>query len=280
MGAAIAATPTAPSAIWEKVYEVEGGREAWLSSVRARSRDEWFVGGQWGVAHGAKGQLTRYETPGRPVIGLWDGGEDGIFAFGTGELVLRFDGAKWIEEHTGPIAKKGSRGIDMLYLAFVDTDRTVPAIVALGTSLALERQPDHTWIKPTQPESAKLVQRGQLGPPVKLPAGCHGAGWFWLGRKRGFSYCHDGRSFLVDESGAATGRGKLPKECKRAIDGLTAAGSELYAICGGKVFRTDSAGWDPFGTGPREKELTSISFADGCVFVTGRRAMFRSCPGG
>ncbi|HEX3696220.1 MAG TPA: hypothetical protein VH374_12625 [Polyangia bacterium] len=259
------------------MYEVEGGREAWLSSVRARSRDEWFVGGQWGVAHGAKGQVTRYETPGRPVIGLWDGGKDGIFAFGMGELALHFDGAKWIEEHTGPIAKKGSRGIDMLYLAFIDTDRPVPVIVALGTLLALERQPDHTWIKPPQPESAKLVQRGQLGPPVKLPPGCHGAGWFWLGRKRGFTYCHDGRAFVVDEHDTVTEKGKLPKECKRAIDGLASIESEFYASCGGKVFRTDAAGWHPFGTVQKEKELTSISFADGCVFVTGRRTIYRSC---
>ncbi|HET6282977.1 MAG TPA: hypothetical protein VFH73_18595 [Polyangia bacterium] len=224
------------------------------------------------VTHGTKGQVARYDTPGRSVIGLWDGGEDGIFAFGTGELSLHFEGASWIEEHTGPIAKKGSRGIDMLYLAFVDTDRKVPAIVALGTSLALERQPDHTWVKPPQAEREKLVRRGQLGTPVKLPAGCYGAGWFWLGRKRGFTYCHDGRSFVVDENGTVPEKGKLPKECKRAIDGLTSAGSELYASCGGKVFRTDAAGWHLFGTVPREKELTSISFADGCIFVTGRRS--------
>lgn len=64
-----------------------------------------------------------------------------MFAFGTGELALRFDGTSWIEEHTGPIAKRGSRGVDLLYLAFVDTERSVPSIVALGTSLALERLP-------------------------------------------------------------------------------------------------------------------------------------------
>lgn len=275
---AAGALATAPSATWEKVYEGQAGRDAWLSSVRARSRDEWFVGGQWGVAHGTKGQVTRYETPGRPVVGLWDGGEDGVFAFGTGELALRFDGISWVEEHAGPIAKKGTRGVDLLYVAFVDTDKKVPSIVAFGTSLALERQPDHTWIKPAEPEREKLVERGQLGPPVKLPAGCNRAGWFWLGKKRGFTDCHDGRSFVADENGVVTEKGKLPKECMRAIDALTSTGSDLYASCGGKVFRTGAAGWSFFGTVPKEKELTSISFADGCVFVTGRRSIYRSCP--
>ena len=137
--------------------------------------------------------------------------------------------------------------------------------------------PDHTWNKPAQPDREKLVQLGQLGPPVKLPAGCYRAGWFWLGKKKGFTDCHDGRSFVVDERDVVTEKGKLPKECMRAIDALTSDGVDLYASCGGKVFRTSAAGWRLYSVVRGEKELTSVSFADGCVFVTGRRSVYRSC---
>jgi hypothetical protein len=129
---------------------------------------------------------------------------------------------------------------------------------------------------PAGPEQKRLLELGHLGPQFALPAKCDKAGWWWLGKNRGFFYCHDGRSFLFD-GGQVTPKGQIPGPCTRAFDSLTFGQGELFASCGpGKVWKTEGDRWRSFAT-LKKVELPSLSVTESCVFVASTRAIWRTC---
>src|SRR6476620_9088701 len=156
---------------WEKVFEVRGGRDTWISSVRALSREEWFVGGSWGVARATKGGgIEKRDLPGRKVIGMVVEGPGSVFAFGNDELVLHFDAKGWTEEHYVPRqGKRASRGKDLVYVGFIPSGAPDAPIVAVGPTLVLVRKPDNTWEVPPEAERVRLESLGQRGPDFQRP---------------------------------------------------------------------------------------------------------------
>jgi hypothetical protein len=142
---------------WEPIFEVHGGRDVWISAIRAKSRDEWTAAGSWGVSWNTATGVQRRETPGPAVLGLFaDAETNDVFALGAGELVLRFDGKDWVQEHVGPkpnIVYSGLRG----NVAGKST------VIAWGLWLVLVRQPDGTWVLPQESERQKLSDLGQGG---------------------------------------------------------------------------------------------------------------------
>ena len=266
---------TAPKVVtpagWEQVLQTTEPK-GWISSVLAFGHDDWFVGGVWGVSKASAAGVQRTPTSPSAVLGLFGTKSDDVFAFGDDELVMRWDGTRWMGEHVGPKPKRKGRGSDILYSGFYDDSR----VVAFGVSLVLIRRADGTWDLPPASTSKRLLDLAQLGPPVSLPGKCDVAGWFWLGKNRGMFDCHDGRSFIY-EAGKVISKGRLPPECRIAFNAVTFGQGELYASCGsGKVWTTDREHWALFATFKGAK-VGSISVTDRCVFVAGKRTVWRSC---
>jgi hypothetical protein len=250
----------------------------WIASVRARSKEEWFTGGRWGVAWNTASGVQRHETPGRAILGLFADAKTGdLFALGNDELVLRFDSKDWVQEHVGPKPKRKGRGADIVYSGLRADVAGASRVLAWGPWLVLVRQPDGTWVLPPEPDRQNLSDLGQGGPSFDLPPGCAKAGWFSVGGGRGLFDCHDGRSFLYD-NGKVFPKGKLPRDCTKAFDGVAYGQGEVFAACGaGKLWKTTGDVWRLFATFKGEKEIAALAVTDECVFVGGRQTVWRTC---
>ena len=264
---------------WEKIFQLLGGRDVWISSVRASSHDEWFVGGSWGVARASQnGGLEKREMPGRKIIGMFVDRPGSVFALGDDALVLHFEGGAWTEEHYVPgDPKRPSRGADLVYVGFFPSAAPDAPIVAAGPTSVLVRQPDHTWRSPPKAVAEQLDKLGLLGPEFEKPANCAPGGWRWLGKNRGAFFCQDGRSFIYD-AGALTPKGMLPKPCMSTLGGVASRHNQLYATCGAsKLWTTEGRGWRLAADFASEPELTDVSVNGACVFVAARHSVWRRC---
>ncbi len=260
---------------WEKIYEARGTKE-WLSSVWAEDRDNWFVAGDWGATSVTKTGTVRTETAGPNVLGLLGESANSVFGVGTAELILHFNGKSWVQEHIGSSTKGPLRGDHLLYSAFYFPDATESRLVAFGPRLALQRQRDATWTRPPRPEMARLSLLAEIGPPDR-PARCDRDWWFWLGKNRAWFSCKDRRTFTY-ERGKTIPKGLKPVSCAR-VTRVAVEKGEVYAICAERtIWKTDGQTWGvlepPSGS---DREYRSISVAGGCVFLAGRRTVWRSC---
>jgi len=275
----LAATPASSSPAssssaprWEKVFEAPGGTKGWLSSVLATPAGDWFAGGKWGVTRNGK---EEEETPGATILGLSDQGAAGVFAVGSDELVLRFDGKAWLKEHVGPKPKRRGHGAHLLDSMFVDAKPDAP-LVAHGPSLVLARRPDATWAPVREADGKKLLLLAELGPASARPPKCTLRAWMWRGRGLAWFACHDGRSFLYSD-GAVAPKGTLAKECKASISAVGNGGSDVYVGCAGKLWKTGEEGWRPIEVPKDEREVRAISVAKGCMYLAGRYTVWRNC---
>jgi hypothetical protein len=261
---------------WEKVFELGPG-ERWISSVRAVDRDHWFVAGDWGVAWMNNKKLVRQGTPSASLLGMLIDSPTSVYAFGDRELVLHFDGSTWTEEHRTSPSKKPLRGEDELIGAYLDP-KDPSSLVAFGADAVLKRQPDATWIGVPEAERSKLLSVGAAGPAdIERPQGCALNSWFWLGRSLAWSTCRDHRTFVF-EAGKVALKGVLPNGCKTLTSAASAFG-EVYTICANHtLWRTSAQAWRPLSAPKdKDKDYGSISVTDHCVFLAGRRTVWRSC---
>jgi hypothetical protein len=129
-----------------------------VSGVWALGRDDWFASGKWGVAKASKAGIERHATAGTSVLGLFGEAPNSVYALGADELIMHFDGHRWIEEHKGPTPKRPGRGADLLHSAFYSAAAGT-SMVAFGPSLALERQSNGTWVAPPKDEMKKSCGR-------------------------------------------------------------------------------------------------------------------------
>ncbi len=265
---------------WEKVFD--GGPNDWVYAVAAVGRDDWFIALAGGVAKVTKGNVERYATAPRQVEGLLVASPSSVYAFGDGELVVHHDGQQWTTEHVGPPPprprRRGTGAPDMLQEGYF-SDAT---LVAFGPSLVTVKQPDGSWGYPPKDERQKLWDAGGSGPQIVKPPKCDLAGWRWLGKDRGFFYCHDRRAF-VWSAGGLTPKGKIPRPCEDALNATVEEAGELYVACNAAtLWKTKGDGaWQAIQP-PREKGLREILFmagAGGCLFVAGPRSVWRSCHG-
>ncbi len=263
---------------WEKVFD--GDTDKWVGAIAATGRDEIFIGGSWGISRVTKAGATVESTHGHGALGFFVESPSSVYAIGEGELILHFDGKKWGEEHVGLLPPRNQRrpfSEHMLYRMH-HTDGPNGNLVAFGVALVLIRQPDGTWSVPPQSEKDKLLEKCAIGPNLPDgPSDCGGRAWHWLGQDRAFLSCDDRRAFLVEE-GRVTSKGKFPRQCGSTVGALAYATGEVYATCGATLWKTDGGTWRRLeAPNPRSRELSSVAFADHCVFVAGGRAAWRSC---
>ena len=265
-------------AAWEKVFEL-GGNDRWISSVRAVGPDDWFVAGDWGVTRISKANVERRETPGTPILGLFLDGPTSMSAVGARELVLHFDGKAWTEEHlASQPRKKASRAEDELVAAFRLEGQGSSSIVAFGPHLALMRQPDATWANRSEAERYRLWSLGSMGPPnIARPPRCVPGAWFWLSGPSAWFTCQDGRAFTF-QAGHVAPQGTQPREC-RTLTAVASAQDQTYIVCAnGTLWKTLGVSWQAV-TPPKVKDTdyASISIVEHCVFLAGRRTVWRTC---
>lgn len=265
-----------PSATWEKVYETSG-RNGLITDVWAAGHDEWFVGGYWGVTHMSRAGALRHETDGIPVIGLFGESASRVFAFGPHELVLHFDRDRWTEEHAvRRPARPPSAGDDLLQYAFYPPDEQRSRLIAFGPHLVIERNEDGSWTTPREPERQRLETLAVMGPPER-PSGCLPDAWLWVGKARAFVGCQDRRAFLY-QSGRFTPAGKVPRGCA-VVARIALANGTGDLVCTNKtIWAIEGQTWRKLQP-PKDTDddYTSISAADGCLFLTARHTVWRSC---
>lgn len=274
------AGPLRPS--WEAVYD--GGRHAVVGPVHAMGRDDWIASlGRRGLVMARAGAVVVDDTRDHGVLGFFADAPGSLFALGEGELIWHFDGKAWTEEHVAPRPPRGRRpfAAHMLYVGYLDGTAKAPRPVAVGLELALVRQANGTWASPPPAERARLSSTGLLGPAFPPPSGCARAGWRWLTPRAGAFSCHDGRLFAWD-AGVVTARGKLPGPCADVLGALVAGGGDLFASCKfATLWKLEGERWRrivaPAENGQGLMDIGSIAFAQGCLFVAGKRALWRAC---
>jgi hypothetical protein len=276
-GGSSSPAPPSTSPKWEKVFD--GAPSERIYAVAAVGRDDWFLALERAVAKVTKSNVERHDTMPRQAQGLYVASPTSVYALGDGEMVLHFDGKTWTEEHVGAPPprprRRGTGAPDMLVSAYL-SDST---LVAVGPSLALLKQRDGSWTQPAKADRQKLWEAGGLGPKVAWPSGCARAGWLWLGKNRGFFFCHDRRAF-VWEAGKLTAKGSIPRKCYDSLNSMAEERGEFYVACSSAtMWRSQGETWQAVAE-PKEKGLKEIEFmaaADGCLFATGPRSVWRAC---
>jgi hypothetical protein len=265
--------------IWDEIFD--GGDSRAVSLVEATGHDDWVAGGLRGLATARGGHIRIESTHGHGVLGLFTESPRSLYALGEGELIWHFDGEAWTEEHVAPMPSRERRsfGEHMLYVAYHDAPAPAGSLVAVGLKLALVRRPDGSWALPPQAEQDKLRDTGLLGPAIAVPAHCARAGWRWLGENRGAFYCHDRRMFIWD-AGAVTPKGRMSGPCFDTLDALIEVKGALYASCRfASLWKTEGETWRRLAA-PRQrrlKEISSLSYAEGCLFAAGGGTVWRTC---
>jgi len=276
---AVWSSVAAPESRWQKVYEATGPR-GWIADIRAIGRDDLFVAGEWGVTRITAHGVERHETGDRGIVRLFADGADDVFAVGVGDVILHFDGRSWAEEHVGPHPDRpmGSKR-DLLHTVFFRSDTPRSTMVAVGPEHVLERRDDGSWSAPPERERERLFL-ASVGDPLPAP-GCHGGPWFWLGKSRAWFACDDLRTFSYDR-GTITPTGKRPASC-RSLSGATMSNGESYIACGdGHLWAVRGQSWQPMSrpddqSPDRDREYGAISAAGKCVFLAGRRTVWKRC---
>jgi hypothetical protein len=73
-------------------------------------------------------------------------------------------------------------------------------------------------------------------------------------------------------------KGNFPRQCGSTVGALAYARGEVYATCGTTLWKTDGVTWRRIeAPKERSRKLSSVAFADGCVFLAGDRTVWRSC---
>jgi hypothetical protein len=258
---------------WQQIYEVPKG-ESWLATVWA-SDEEWVAAGKHVVVRGTTVGIDRRELPGKTILGVDRVGRD-LFALGADQLILRFDGKEWVEEHFEPAPPKAStrqKYAFILYALRATGGEGQAPLLAYGPWRVLVRQSTGTWSQPVEAERDRLSLVNQIGPEIHRPARCAPASWRWLRNGRAWFTCHDGRSFTYD-SGKTEPTGTLPKACNDASDGLAERGTELNLLCDGRGWRSEKARWLPLSL---PKGTTAIAASTRCLFAATERAVSKLC---
>lgn len=268
----------APETSWEAVFRGDRGPDGWISAVVATAPDDFFVAGGWGITRSTSGRLERRDTPGHPIFGLVDANPDGILALGAGELVLRFNGRAWVEEHSGVAVPPRTKSADSLLYSALQTC-VDPTVIAFGPKLVLERQRDSSWRRVAGPERERLwaLVRGWSSSFVTRPSRCDAGSWFWLGKGVAWSTCQDGRTFVFD-CGKMSSRASKPAKCPTLSTAALSNGRVFASCANGTLWEVTSDAWralpPPKGAGT---DLGSISVTDDCIFLAGARTVWRRC---
>jgi hypothetical protein len=268
--------PARAAPAWEKLYEpiVEG---ATLGAVWA-DESGWFAGGD-GVLVGGRDATARAQlSTKRNVTGFAGTDRVRLFALGFNELVLRFDGDRWIEEHFVADPPRGRRGRDLpelLQFATVLTVGVTPSTVAFGPWLVLLRHDDDgTWHHLPEVEREQALRLADDGPAFRRPAGCALASWSWVTPAQGMFSCHDGRAFAY-RAGQLTPLGRLPgRRCRGVLDHPRLHRGTAYTICDGRLWRSTEGRWARL---PGPERTRDFAVTDRCLYAVTPAAVWRRC---
>jgi hypothetical protein len=259
---------------WEKMFQDED-HDSWVSSVWAVTDNEWFVGGKGFVAMTRNGHTTKEQDPKKAILGLGGDRIDALFALGSDQSILRFDGSRWIQEHEGHLsakAKKADKFTDDLHSVKYFDGAPDAQLVAFGPVSILVRQADGNWIAPPEPQRGQLLSLASSGRRSALPAGCELEGW--LGKGQGWFACHDRRSFLATGDKVTT-LGRMPSGCYFNVSATAFGNGEVYASCAHKgLWKSGGQGWRSISA---PADIRSIAITPHCSFVATMHTVWRSC---
>jgi hypothetical protein len=258
---------------WSKVFEL-AGPPASFETVGA-SAEGWMAAGPEVIVVSRRGRIESTREPGRTILSLASTG-DGIFALGLDQLVLHFDGGRWIDEHFTPSPSASTRRqriAAILYGAHTFGSGISAVTAAFGPRSVLLRGRDHTWTSPPEGERYRLIMLAQTGPDIPRPAGCALAAWLWVSDDEGWFTCHGGRSFRHGPGGT-TPTGKVPAACQDAGDGIAVVGRNVYLLCAGNLWKSLRERWTRV---PGPKDLQAVAGGPTCLYAVTKSAVWESC---
>jgi hypothetical protein len=258
---------------WTKAFELTGPPASFVTV--GASAEGWMAAGAEIIVVSRNGRIESTREPGRTILRLASTG-DGLFGLGLDQLILHFDGGRWVDEHLVPPSSASTRRqriAAILYGARVFGSGNNAVTAAFGPWSVLIRGRDHTWTNAPKNERYRLNMLAQTGPDIPRPAGCALAAWLWLSDDEGWFTCHDGRSFRHG-AGGNTPTGRVPGTCDDAGEGIAVVGKDLYLLCGGNVWRSSHERWDRV---PAPKDIQAIAGGPTCLYAVTNRSVWASC---
>jgi hypothetical protein len=259
---------------WQKVFEVED-RASWVGAIAAVGDDDWFVGGKAFIGHGRGVNVTKEPLPSGVVLGFGSD-ERSLFALGDDQLILRYDGSAWRHEHEArskPEVRSRDKFADVLHSVQRLQDGASLPLFAFGPSALLIRQENGTWSVPAGGEHDQLQRLATTGRLELVPQGCDSSEWLWIGRGKAWFLCADRRVFMMTNGGVASA-GRAPAGCYGDVSASVVDGDDLYASCGGGLWRERRGDWTRV---PAPDGVRSIAVGSKCLFVATRREVWRRC---
>lgn len=258
---------------WTKAFELTGP-PASFATVGAGA-EGWMAAGVEIIVVSRNGRIESTREPGRTILRLAST-RDGVFGLGLDQLILHFEGGRWVDEHFVPppsASTRRQRIAAILYGARVFGSGNNAVTAAFGPWSVLLRGRDHTWANPPEEERYRLNVLAQTGPDIPRPAGCALAAWLWLSDDEGWFTCHGGRSFR-HEAGATMSTGTVPGACHDAGEGIAVVGKDVYLLCEGNVWRSSQERWDRVSA---PKDIQAIAGGPACLYAVTKRSVWASC---
>ena len=266
---------------WAHAAEVEWRKVFELPTAGAAFRTVWADAGGW-VAAGAQiiamnrnGRVESTPEPERTILSIAST-NDGLFALGFEQLILRLDKNRWVEEHYSalpPTAGRRQRVAGLLYGARVFETGKGTMTGAYGPWRVLLRWADHTWADPSESERSRLDSFALLGPESPRPARCARSEWLWLDDHEGWFACQDGRSFRTGST-TTIPTGDIPGVCQGVADDVASVGTKVYLLCQRKLWESSSERWDRVSG---LKDILAIAGNTRCLFAVTLRSVWERC---
>jgi len=279
LGLAPAAVPSAAPARWETLYEA-GVKAQWFTAVWLKSDGSWRAGGKDLIVSGDAAGVRTTAIEGFVVYAFGEDKAGGVVAVGSRQGVWEERGTVFerVHERPGPPRTGRAAHKDVLEgVRYLDPQRPERLVAYGSLHLTVSKEPNQAW---RSDENDDVASRGSLGPELKPPAGCHTAGWHWVGFNDGILDCHEGMAYLYSGPTPAS-LGQLPHACGMSMRVAVRDGPDVFVVCGqkGQIWRQTSGEreWTPVAgvTG-----VQALQARGGCILVATTRAILRQCAGG
>jgi len=277
---ALGLTPPAPSVgpvTWQTLYETPG-KSQWLAAVWLKADGSWRAGGKGLIVSGDGAVVRTIPIEGFVVYAFGEDKAGQVVAVGSRQGVWEDRGRVFERVHQRPGPPRSGRAAhkDVLQgVGYLDPQRP-DRLVAYGSlHLTVSKEPNQAW---RDDEDDDLARRGSLGPEFPPPAGCHPAGWHWLGSNDGILDCHEGMAYLYSGP-TPKSLGRLPHACGTSMRAAVRDDSDVFVVCGenAQIWRQTLAEkkWIPIAgvTG-----VQALQARGGCLLVATTRSILRQCP--
>ena len=261
---------------WETVLILPHDPKHRLGNVWVFEGGEAFAVGNEIVAHctsNGRCDITKL-TGGEVLYDVWGESPTSVYAVGKLGLVMHYDGRSWTTEHPMPAARhRSAEGSLLLYRVGPFLPGTV---AAFGPGYALKRV-GSSWVPVEGRERDGMLRtwEGRDRPFTSCGAQVSGGPSWHIGErgKPAWVTCGDNSAFLV-RGRSVESRGRAPKACYAGALSSELFLDDLFAVCGGRLWRNASRRWTPVAT---PEEVDQLFATTTCLYALDVFGVVRHC---